>query len=182
MLLTSVNGVQKGYWYKDGYIRTSSVIYNTQNIANKFIHLTNDAVQKYGGGYGKYEDGNKVSFFEFQKYLDNNYADKGLNFYDDIASQMKVLATHAIKAVYGKIDPFKQQHCFEVCFSKILIQDFNRNFQLFGLDFMIDRNFKVWLIEINTNPCLETSSPILMRLIPTIVENTFRYLLSNTLI
>lgn len=31
---------------------------------------------------------------------------------------------------------------------------------------MIDRDFKVWLIEINTNPCLETSSPILSRLIP----------------
>lgn len=24
------------------------------------IHLTNDAVQKKGGGYGKYENGNKV--------------------------------------------------------------------------------------------------------------------------
>ena len=39
-------------------------------------------------------------------------------------------------------------------------------FKLFGLDFMIDTNFKVWLIEINTNPCLETTSPILVRLIP----------------
>lgn len=31
---------------------------------------------------------------------------------------------------------------------------------------MIDENFETWLIEINTNPCLDTSSPILARLIP----------------
>ena len=39
---------------------------------------------------------------------------------------------------------------------------------------MIDEMFKVWLIEANTNPCLETSSPLLNRLIPSLVENTFR--------
>lgn len=25
ILLTTVNGILKGYWYKDGYIRTSSI-------------------------------------------------------------------------------------------------------------------------------------------------------------
>ena len=44
MMLTSVNGKQKGYWYKEGYIRTSSEIFTLKNLHNKFIHLTNDAV------------------------------------------------------------------------------------------------------------------------------------------
>ena len=39
---------------------------------------------------------------------------------------------------------------------------------------MIDENFKTWLIEINTNPCLETSSPILVRLIPQMIEHAFQ--------
>jgi hypothetical protein len=39
---------------------------------------------------------------------------------------MKDLASHAIKSVCGKIDPFKRKNGFE----------------LFGLDFMIDRNYK----------------------------------------
>ena len=31
---------------------------------------------------------------------------------------------------------------------------------------MIDDNFKVWLIEVNTNPCLEESSGLLKILLP----------------
>lgn len=40
---------------------------------------------------------------------------------------------------------------------------------------MIDENFKVWLIEINTNPCLESAqSPILTRIIPALIDNALR--------
>lgn len=40
---------------------------------------------------------------------------------------------------------------------------------------MIDEDFKPWLIEINTNPCLEiANSPILTRIIPTMLENAFK--------
>jgi hypothetical protein len=31
---------------------------------------------------------------------------------------------------------------------------------------MVDADLKVWLIEVNTNPCLEESSPILEELLP----------------
>ena len=40
---------------------------------------------------------------------------------------------------------------------------------------MIDENFKVWLIEVNTNPCLEVTCPTLSKIIPTLVENLFRF-------
>lgn len=39
---------------------------------------------------------------------------------------------------------------------------------------MIDEHFKVYLIEVNTNPCLELSSPLLARLIPSMLENALR--------
>ena len=39
---------------------------------------------------------------------------------------------------------------------------------------MIDANFNVWLIEVNTNPCLELSSLLLSRIIPAFMEHTFR--------
>ena len=62
MMMTSVNGILKGYWYEEGYIRTSSCQFNVNNLANKMIHLTNDAIQKNGDGYGKFENGNKVYY------------------------------------------------------------------------------------------------------------------------
>lgn len=46
--------------------------------------------------------------------------------------------------------------------------------QLFGYDFMIDQNFKTWLIEINANPCIEESSSILKVLIPRMLDDAFR--------
>ena len=62
MLTTCHNGKIKGYWYQDGYARTSSFIFNLSEIEDNDIHLTNDAIQKQTESYGKYEPGNKLSF------------------------------------------------------------------------------------------------------------------------
>lgn len=51
--MTSINGVIKGYWYREGYIRTTSYEYTVKHT-NTNIHLTNDSVQKYLPDYGKY--------------------------------------------------------------------------------------------------------------------------------
>lgn len=39
---------------------------------------------------------------------------------------------------------------------------------------MIDENYKVWLIECNTNPCLELSSSLLSKILPSMIDNAFR--------
>lgn len=44
------------------------------------IHLTNDAIQKKGDDYGKYENGNKVSFTDFAKYMETKCPELKLNF------------------------------------------------------------------------------------------------------
>jgi tubulin polyglutamylase TTLL1 len=41
---------------------------------------------------------------------------------------------------------------------------------------MIDEAYKLYLIEYNTNPCLEISSTLLARIIPNMIENVIRYL------
>ena len=60
-------------------------------MKNKFVHLTNDAIQKKCEEYGKFENGNKVSFPDFQKYLDSTHGDKTYNFYDSVYPKMMVL-------------------------------------------------------------------------------------------
>lgn len=76
----------------------------------------------------------------------------------DLFPQMERLVTDSFRAVGSKIDPNRVSNCFEI----------------FGYDFMIDENFKVFLIEANTNPCLEICCPLLARLISELLDNSFR--------
>lgn len=39
---------------------------------------------------------------------------------------------------------------------------------------MMDDDWKLMMIEANTNPCLETESPLLSRIIPELIESTFK--------
>ena len=157
-LVTSFNGVLQAYFYSDGYLRTTSCEYNIKDVSNNFIHLTNDAIQKHSEEYGKFEDGNKLSYKDFQRYLDYHCSDKKINFLADILPKIKALAKDSIQAAFLKLDPNRRLHCMEIL----------------GYDFMIDNSGKPWLIEVNTNPCLELSSSYLSILIPTMVENALR--------
>ena len=55
----------KAYFFQEGYLRTSCREFSTNDLDNKYVHLTNDAIQKKNPDYGKYETGNKISFEEF---------------------------------------------------------------------------------------------------------------------
>lgn len=39
-------------------------------------------------------------------------------------------------------------------------------FELFGYDFILDAEFNVWIIEVNSNPCIEESNALLASLVP----------------
>jgi len=154
-LITSINGGMQGYYYSEGYIRTSSKEFSLNNL-NRMIHLTNDAVQKKGEDYGRFEAGNKLSYAEFQRYLDANYGEP-VSFLNDILPRIIRLMKDTMLATFTKLDPEPKQHSFEV----------------YGYDFMLDADLKPWLIEVNTNPCLELSANTLARVIPAMLDNAF---------
>jgi len=97
-LLTSINGLIKAYYYQEGYLRTSSQEYSVSSLS-KSIHLTNEAVQIMYNSFGKHEAGNKVSYTEFQTYLDNTTKPTmpKINFFKDILPTIKVV--HQITAI-----------------------------------------------------------------------------------
>ena len=71
---------------------------------------------------------------------------------------MKYYAALSMISARKKLNPNKKRFTFEV----------------FGLDYIIDSNFNVWLIEVNTNPCIEESSSILKQLIPRMLNDAFK--------
>ena len=103
--LTSINGHLKGYFYEDFYIRTACRVYNINEVDDKYIHLTNDAIQKNCEDYGKFENGNKLSLSDFQKYLKNKYGNLNIDVQRDLIPQMKKLVTDTFRSVHKKIDP-----------------------------------------------------------------------------
>ncbi len=51
-------------------------------------------------------------------------------------------------------------------------------FELLGFDFMVDQELQVYLIEVNTNPCLSTLSESQGLLINKLIADTFKLVLS----
>jgi len=157
-LLTAVNGHVKGYFYKEGYLRTASKDFSLKSMTAKIVHLTNEAVQVRYDDFGKFEPGNKLTYNDLQKYLETTYPDTKVNFFLDLLPQIKAIITDTFRATHGKLDPLSRLHTFEV----------------FGYDFMIDADFHVYLIEANINPCLEIISPVTARIVPSMVDNSLR--------
>jgi D-alanine-D-alanine ligase-like ATP-grasp enzyme len=60
--------------------------------------------------------------------------------------------TQAFQSVSAKLDPLKRANSFEI----------------FGFDFMITANFRVYLIEVNSNPAMDTrpGDHIMAQMIP----------------
>jgi len=125
-----------------------------KNIDNAYVHLTNNAVQKNSKSYGQYEDGNQLSFDSFQEYI-NEHLNAKVSVKDDLVPQMQQIVIKTFNAVRKQLDPLRRQHSFE----------------LFGYDFILDQDFNLWLIEVNTNPCLEESSKLLKMLLPRMIED-----------
>jgi len=114
-------------------------------------------VQKSPPGYDTYEDGNEVSFQLFRDYLIDNY-DEGDLFTDQILPKMKYYAALSMMSTKKKMNSNRRSQCFE----------------LFEYSYSIDKDFNVFLIEANTNPCLEESSTLLDALIPRMLNDAFK--------
>lgn len=67
-----------------------------------------------------------------------------------LVERMKAMIIDSYLAVRKLINSNKRKNCFE----------------LFGYDFLIDEDFRVWLIEINTNPYLGLPNAFIKKLLP----------------
>ena len=143
------------FFFREGHLKACSELYNL-NDRNIFIHITNYSLQKKSLKFETYEEGNEISYYDFKKFLVSQNISL-INF-DNMISQMKLLVEISMKAV-GK---------------KLLRTNPVLSFEIFGYDFIIDNEFKPWILEINNNPGLVISSPVIQKIIPRMLDDAFR--------
>jgi hypothetical protein len=154
----------RAYYFRDAYVRTSSKKYSLTSLADREAHLTNDAVQKNSKTYGKFEDGNKLSFEQWQETILRDYPHAPRDIVETrFRPEFRRLAAMSIAAAAEEM-------------SQTTI---SKSFELLGYDFMIDEDFKSYLIEINSNPCLEFVCPLLTGIITSLIENVVRVALDT---
>lgn len=97
-----------------------------------------------------------MSYQQFQDYLDER--GKQISVKDQIIPKINSLIARSIFATRKQLDPNKRKNCFE----------------MFGYDFIIDEDFNVWIIEVNTNPCIEESSNLLKMYLPRLIDDMLK--------
>ena len=147
----------KVFIFKEGHLKTCSVEYDI-NSKNAFTHITNYSFQKYNDSFEKFEKGNEVPFYEFQKYINETYPDLNYDIKINLMSQIKEIVNLTMRSVAEKININGRKHQFEI----------------FGYDFMLDSDFNLFLIEVNTNPGLEESSPWIKIIVPRMLDDALR--------
>ena len=143
------------FFCREGHLKASSEFYDLSST-NKLIHITNYSLQKKSSKFEQYEDGNEISYNDFKKFLLEK--DIPLDKFNTMITEMKYLVEISFKSVGKKMIKTNPVLCFEI----------------FGYDFIIDNDFKPWILEINNNPGLCISSPVIQKLVPRMLDDAFR--------
>ncbi|KAM5140327.1 inactive polyglycylase TTLL10 [Mantella aurantiaca] len=140
-----------------GYVRLTCNPYDPKSD-DLTGHLTNQYMQKKNPLYSEMKEETVWGMERFNSYVNENFAaakalpqDWALNAFTKRMQQIMI-------------------HCFLSVKSKLECR--RGLFDLIGCDFLIDDNFKVWLLEMNCNPALHTNCEVLKDVIPGVVTET----------
>ncbi|XP_063409550.1 uncharacterized protein LOC134692870 isoform X1 [Mytilus trossulus] len=143
--------------YHKGYVRLCCAKYDNDD-SNLSIHLTNQFVQKKDPNFKDIKEDTVWSMEKFNDYFNEKIAAKsGVEpdwVKNILTKQMQKIMIHCFNSVKHKLN---QRIGY---------------FDLFGLDFMVDADLKVWLIEINVNPSLAVTCGAQKEVVPGVVEES----------
>ena len=154
----------KMYLYTDGLVRFTSEEYSLDlnKLDELYRHITNVAINKNKDTYKKAvnadtEEGSKWSLQVYKSYCEHH----GIDF-KKIWDQMADISIKSILAVRD-------------LFLKTIKQNGTKDknhFKLFGYDFLVDENLKVFLIEVNSRPSLIMGDINDLKLKPQLIADT----------
>eukprot|EP00357_Protocruzia_adherens_P006060 CAMPEP_0115042148 /NCGR_PEP_ID=MMETSP0216-20121206/46101_1 /TAXON_ID=223996 /ORGANISM="Protocruzia adherens, Strain Boccale" /LENGTH=487 /DNA_ID=CAMNT_0002424223 /DNA_START=123 /DNA_END=1586 /DNA_ORIENTATION=+ len=124
-------------WYHDGFIRLSVTEFDP-NSKDKFAHLTNVSQAKlnYNNNSAMVENSSTMTIDDLQAYLER----KGLHQGDPNFARNRLLR----QAKQNMVHMLRSGQRF--------LEKGWGYFQVFGLDYMVDKNFNLWFIENNATP------------------------------
>ncbi|CAF3861252.1 unnamed protein product [Rotaria magnacalcarata] len=158
MLISSVKPLL--IFYHSGYLRLSMFDFDNKD-ENLLTHLTNQYMQKKDPKYYDVKEETAWTMEQFNDYINKNVA-SNKNLEQDWV--LNVLPKIIQRIMLNVIESIRMRLKRRVgCFG------------LYGYDFMIDQDMKVWLIEINVNPALTTNTNTLVQAIPPVVKESIWY-------
>ena len=136
----------KIYVYNEGIVRIAVEKYdlNINDLDNLFKHLTNVAINKKNKKFIENDD-NEYSNIWSLSMLKKHMIERGINF-DEIFLKIQDICIKSILTMYSK--EIKREKKYNIINGNI--------FELFGMDILIDKNMKPWLLEVNYSPSLST--------------------------
>ncbi|KAM5267003.1 inactive polyglycylase TTLL10 isoform 3-T3 [Hipposideros larvatus] len=169
-------------FFGHGYARLTLSLYDPHS-RDLSGHLTNQFMQKKNPLYALLKDDTVWSMDHLNHYINDKFRKaKGLP-QDWVFTTFTYLPCSRSYACGGtgeilgvaqvRLQKQMQQimaHCFLAVKSKLECK--LGYFDLIGCDFLIDENFKVWLLEMNSNPALHTNCEVLKEVIPAVVVET----------
>ncbi|XP_048639531.1 LOW QUALITY PROTEIN: inactive polyglycylase TTLL10, partial [Marmota marmota marmota] len=144
-------------FFGHGYARLTLSLYDPHS-RDLSGHLTNQYMQKKSPLYVLLKEDTVWSMDHLNSYINDKFRKtKGLPrdwVFTTFTKRMQQIMAHCFLAVKSKLE------------CKL------GYFDLIGCDFLIDENFKVWLLEMNSNPALHTNCEVLKEVIPGVVMET----------
>uniref|UniRef100_A0A2K6BX98 Tubulin--tyrosine ligase-like protein 10 n=1 Tax=Macaca nemestrina TaxID=9545 RepID=A0A2K6BX98_MACNE len=144
-------------FFSHGYARLTLSLYDPHS-SDLSGHLTNQFMQKKSPLYVLLKEDTVWSMERLNRYINTTFwKARGLPkdwVFTTLTKRMQQIMAHCFLAAKSKLE------------CKL------GYFDLIGCDFLIDDNFKVWLLEMNSNPALHTNCEVLKEVIPGVVIET----------
>lgn len=141
------------WFYDECYARFSVEAYTTKDsdLENSYVHLVNNSVSKNSEEYKRKivaENGENITGFMWSHEQISGWIEH---------QTQRDLMEEKIKPRMMDIAKWSLM-CASEC-----IEHRKNSWELYGFDFMVDDNYNTWLIEINSSPACDYSTPVTER-------------------